>query len=277
MTQQSKKLNITMVGCGKMGASMIHGWLAANLINRAQILDPNDIDDSLSSHPDLFHVKLMESLFQEEKEHKTDVIILAVKPQIMDMICPQLQSILPNGIPVISIAAGKNIAFLQNSLSAATPIIRTMPNTPAAIGKGMTALCASNNVTDDHKTIATRLIDAIGQTTWIDDEAQMDAITAVSGSGPAYVFYLIEAMANAGEKVGLSKEQAMQCARQTIIGAAALAEHDAQTDASTLRQNVTSPGGTTQAALDVLMDGSLQNIMDKAIAAAHKRGKELAG
>ncbi len=276
MTQPLKKLNIIVIGCGKMGASMIHGWLAANLINHAQILDPHDIDDSLSSHPDLFHVKLMESLFKEGQDHKTDIIILAVKPQIMDMICQQLQPILPDGIPVISIAAGKSIASFQNALSAVTPIIRTMPNIPAAIGKGMTALCASTHVTDDHKVMATRLMDAIGQTTWIDDEAQMDAITAVSGSGPAYVFYLIEAMASAGEKAGLSKKQAMQCARQTIIGAAALAEHEDQTDAATLRQNVTSPGGTTQAALDVLMDGSLQDIIDKAIAAAHKRGKELA-
>jgi len=276
MTQQPKKLNMTIIGCGKMGASMIHGWLGADLVKRAVILDPHDINDSLLSHPDLFHVKLMESLFKNETDHKTDVVILAVKPQIMDIICQQLQPILPDSIPVISIAAGKSITFFQSTLSATTPIIRTMPNTPAAIGKGMTALCASDNITDNHKAMATSLMNAIGQTVWIEDEAQMDAITAVSGSGPAYVFYLIETMANAGEKAGLSKEQAIQCARQTIIGAAALAEHDAQTDTATLRQNVTSPGGTTQAALDILMDGSLQNIMDKAIAAAYKRGQKLA-
>lgn len=251
---------------------MIHGWLKANLIKHAEILDPYDIDDSLSSHPDLFHVKLMESLSLA----KTDIVILAVKPQIMDDICQQLTTIMPAHIPVLSIAAGKSTAYFQKQFSADTPLIRAMPNTPAAIGKGISALCATNNVTDQQKAIALHLMDAVGQTIWIDDESQMDAVTAVSGSGPAYVFHIIEAMAQAGEKAGLSKDHAMMLARQTVIGAAALAESEGDTPVSILRQNVTSKGGTTEAALQMLMDGQFQKIMDKTILAAQTRGKELA-
>lgn len=150
-----------------------------------------------------------------------------------------------------------------------------MPNTPAAIGQGMSALFATKNVTDAQRTMATDLLSALGKTIWLDDEEQMNAVTAVSGSGPAYVFLLIEAMANAGEKAGLSPEQAMLLARQTVIGSAALAADEQNISASTLRKNVTSPGGTTEAALNVLMDGKFQDIMDKAIEAATNRSKEL--
>ena len=266
------QLNITVIGCGKMGAAMIHGWVKANLIKHVQILDPYDIDDSLTSHPNLFHVKLMESLSLS----KTDIIILAVKPQIMDGVCQELSKILPSHIPVLSIAAGKTTRYFQTHLSKDTPIIRTMPNTPAAIGKGISALYATQNITPAQKEMASDLLNAIGSTIWIDDEAQMDAVTALSGSGPAYLFHMIEVMAQAGEKIGLSQEHALQLARQTIIGSAALAEEQSDTPASILRQNVTSPGGTTEAALNILMNGSFQDIMDETITAAYKRGKELA-
>ncbi len=265
------QLSITLIGCGKMGASMIHGWLGANLIKHAEILDPNEIDDSLSSHTDLFHVKLMESLSLA----KTDIIILAVKPQIMDDVCAELSKILPAGIPVISIAAGTSTAYFEKQFSKDTPIIRTMPNLPAIVGQGITALYASDTVSKNHKDIASSLLNAVGETIWLDDESQMDAVTALSGSGPAYVFYMIEVMAQAGEKAGLSKEQAVKLARQTVIGAAALAKVDHDTPAPILRQNVTSKGGTTEAALKILMDGKFQNIMDETIQAANQRGKEL--
>ncbi len=255
-----------------MGASMIHGWLDANLVKHAEILDPNEIDDSLSSHNDLFHVKLMESLSLA----KTDVVILAVKPQIMDDVCTNLAKILPAEIPVLSIAAGKSTTYFEKQFSKDTPIIRTMPNTPAAIGKGISALYATDNVTQEHKDIANSLLNAVGKIIWLDNELQMDAVTALSGSGPAYVFYMIEAMAQAGTRVGLSKDHAMTLARQTVIGAAALAESDHDTPASTLRQNVTSKNGTTEAGLKLLMDGKFQDIMNKTIQAANKRSKELA-
>ncbi len=255
-----------------MGSALLHGWHNAELLQSVQILDPYDIDPSLLSYPQLFHVKLMESLTWDD----CDIVILAVKPQIMDDICGRLKQILPANIPVLSIAAGKNIAYFQKHMGIDTPIIRTMPNTPAAIGKGMTALYATDNVTSAQKDMAYALMRAVGQALWLDDEALMDAVTAVSGSGPAYVFYMIEAMAKAGEKVGLSGDQAMQLARQTVIGAAALADDVQNTPASILRQNVTSPGGTTEAALNILMQGDFQDILDSAIEAAFKRGKDLA-
>ena len=271
--------NISIIGCGKMGAALLHGWFEAKLLNNAQVLDPYDIDPSLSNNPQLFHVKLMESLSWD----KTDIVILAVKPQIMDEICGDLKQILNakdlgknlSNIPVLSIAAGKSTSYFQKHLGADAPIIRSMPNTPAAIGQGISALYATDNVTPAQKQMAEKLLNAVGQTIWIDDEAQMDAVTAVSGSGPAYLFYLIEAMAQAGEKIGLSPDQAMMLARQTVIGASALADKSHDTPASILRQNVTSKGGTTEAALEVLMSADFQDTLDKAIQTAFKRGQEL--
>lgn len=254
-----------------MGTSLIQGWDAAGLLKRADILDPGGIPDSLMNLQSLFHVKRAENLgFQD-----SDIVTLAVKPQIMTTVCHGLKEILPDGFPVLSIAAGKSTTYFQEQFSKDTPIIRAMPNTPAAIGKGITALYATDTVTDEQKAMAEELMGAAGQTLWLEDEDQMDAVTAVSGSGPAYVFYLIEAMALAGEKAGLDKEHAKQLARQTVIGAAALAEKEKGLPATILRENVTSPGGTTEAALEVLMDGQFQDLMDKAIAAATARGKEL--
>ena len=254
-----------------MGSALIQGWDSANLLKRADILDPDGIPDSLKNLQSLFHVKRAENLgFQD-----SDIVTLAVKPQIMGTVCQGLKEFLPAGFPVLSIAAGKSTAFFQEQFSKDTPVIRAMPNTPAAIGKGITALYATDNVTDDQKAMADALMGAAGKTLWLNDESQMDAVTAVSGSGPAYVFYLMEALTLAAEKTGLSIEQSRQLARQTIIGAAALAEQESGLPASILRENVTSPGGTTEAALKILMDGKFQEIMDKAIAAATARSKEL--
>ena len=258
-----------------MGTALLHGWYKAKLLNSVQILDPYDIAPSLLSYPQAFHVKLMESLELD----KCDIIILAVKPQIMDSICGDLKQILTTNhslhIPILSIAAGKNIAYFQKHLGDNIPIIRTMPNTPAAIGQGISALCATDNVTNAQKDTAYALMSSVGQALWLDDEVQMDAVTAVSGSGPAYVFYMMEAMAKAGENIGLSAEQAMSLARQTVIGAGALARHENETPVFKLRQNVTSPGGTTEAALEVLMSGDFQDALTQAIKAAYKRGQDL--
>lgn len=254
-----------------MGSALIQGWMGADLLERAEILDPEGIPDSLSHYKNLFHVKQGGQLDLQ----RSDLVILAVKPQIMDLVCAGLKEFLPDGLPVLSIAAGKSISYFQTHLPDGTPLIRTMPNTPAAIGRGMTALYATDNVTDGQKAMAEALMSAVGKTLWMDDEEQMNAVTAVSGSGPAYVFYLIEALAAAGEKVGLSAEQSMTLARQTVIGAAALAEDEKTIPAAMLRRNVTSPGGTTEAALDVLMNGEFQELMDRAILAAKDRGTEL--
>jgi len=248
-----------------MGSALIEGWQQADLLKRVDIVDPEVtqevIQKRFTAYENLFHVKPTASLGYAD----SDLLILAVKPQIMGQICTNLSESLPHDLPVLSIAAGKNISYFQKNLHDSQPIIRTMPNTPAAIGAGITALYATDNVTDTQKDMATVLMKATGQTIWVEDENLMDSVTAVSGSGPAYVFHLIEALASAGTKVGLSEDQAMQLARQTIIGAAALAKQEAKTPAEVLRQNVTSKGGTTEAALEVLMNGDFQEIIDQTV------------
>lgn len=254
-----------------MGGALIQGWDQAGLLKRAEILDPGGIPDSLMNLQSLFHVKRAEMLGFED----SDIVTLAVKPQIMTTVCQGLKDLLPPGLPVLSIAAGKSTTYFRQQFSSGTPVIRAMPNTPAAIGKGIAALYATEAVNESQKQMAEDLMAASGQSVWLEDEEQMDAVTALSGSGPAYVFYLIEAMTIAGEKAGLQKDTARKLARQTVIGAAALAEQEKGLPASILRENVTSPGGTTEAALQVLMNGEFQDLMDKAIAAATARSKEL--
>jgi pyrroline-5-carboxylate reductase len=176
----------------------------------------------------------------------------------------------------ISVAAGTPIAYFEGILGAATPLVRAMPNTPAAIGKGITALIGNNASDASHVSLAQALLSAVGQTVALDSEAQMDAVTGVSGSGPAYVFHLIETLAAAGVAQGLPSDLAMQLAKATVAGAGALAEESAE-DPAQLRINVTSPNGTTQAALEVLMDkqSGFPALLDQAVAAATNRSKEL--
>ena len=264
-------LRITLIGCGKMGAAMMQSWIASGLIEYAEVLDPQAPDELITQHSNIDHVTELSDLSLD----KTQAIILATKPQIMDDICGELKGLIPQGVAVISVAAGKNTAYFQKNLGEDTPIIRAMPNTPAAANKGMTALFTAENTDDAYRNIAQSLMSAIGQTLWIEDEQQMDAITAVSGSGPAYLFHLIEVLAQAGEKAGLSAENAMVLARQTIIGAACLADNTPEITAETLRENVTSPKGTTEAALNILMDGRLQSLFDEAIKAAKTRSQKL--
>ncbi len=270
---QKQKFNITVIGCGKMGAAMIQGWLKKDLLNHIDIVDPHDIPPSIAQSERVFHVKQLDSSTLK----RTDMVVLCVKPQIMDIVCDGLKDMLLKATPILSIAAGKNLSYFESQFGEDKSVIRTMPNLPATISKSMTALIANKSVTADQKELADMLMKAIGETTWIEDESLMDAVTAVSGSGPAYMFHLAEVMANAGEKLGLSPEQSMVLARQTVIGAAALLEQSEDITAAQLREAVTSKGGTTEAALDVLMDGQMQEVYDKALLAAYMRGKELAG
>lgn len=255
-----------------MGEALMQRWLAANLLNRSDIIDPSGVPDSLLHHNEVVHIKSIE----EAELIEANIVILCVKPQIMDIVCAGIKNYLPKGVPVLSIAAGKDVKYFEAQFAPSTPIIRVMPNLPATIGKGISALYANDAVTPMQKEMAQALFDAAGQTLWLEDESLMDAVTALSGSGPAYVFHLIEVMASAGEKLGLPQDQALMLARQTVIGAAALTEDQPQTSPATLRQNVTSKGGTTEAALEVLMDGRWQKIMDKALTAARDRGRDLA-
>lgn len=265
---------ILLVGCGKMGGAMLEGWLTSGLpASEVLIQEPNpspDLTAFCSSHG----VSLSPV---QSPPRKPSVIIMAVKPQVMDAV---FQTVAPHAGPatiILSIAAGKTIASFAQFLPARSAIVRAMPNTPAAIGRGITVLCPNANVTPPQRALCEQLLTAVGETGWLADESLMDAVTAVSGSGPAYVFLLAEAMTKAGTDAGLDPELAARLARATIAGSGELMRQSPQVEAATLRQNVTSPGGTTAAALDVLMtsDG-LPSLMSRAIAAAVARGKSLA-
>ncbi len=263
---------IGIAGCGKMGAAMIHAWLASKTTSHIHILDPNGLPPDLALEEKITYCPDESAFILAAKNW--DILVLAIKPQTMDAFAKSMQA-LPKDVPILSIAAGQSIKSLKSKFGSARPIIRAMPNTPASIGKGMTVACTEEQTSPDLKEIANNLLSKLGKMEWIKEENLMDAVTAVSGSGPAYVFYLVETLTEAGVKSGLDKALATTLARQTVIGAAALAEIDMATPAETLRKNVTSPGGTTEAALTVLMDGRFQSLMNEAVAKATARGKDL--
>lgn len=268
-------LSIALIGCGKMGSALLRGWLASGQIRHVYVLDPGGL-------PDEFEDEVPARITFYDKPETfagarapASVFVVAVKPQIMDEVCNAIKKTIPPDALVLSIAAGQAIAKFEGYFGANQPVIRSMPNTPAAIARGITVGCPNKNVAPAQKALADGLLKAVGSVEWIEDESLLDAVTAVSGSGPAYVFLLIEAMAAAGVKAGLKPDFAMKLARQTVTGSAALAEAD-PLPAETLRKNVTSPGGTTAAALEILMSPpGMQSLFDKAIAAATARSKEL--
>lgn len=266
------RYKIALAGCGKMGAAMATAWLNAGIVTRLDILDPSPLPADIAAHKAVT-AYTDESAFRVNADH-WDVLIIAVKPQILVPLCQNLLP-LPAHTLVLSIAAGQSLTSFANIFGLHHPVIRAMPNTPAAIGRGMTVAVAAQPVMQPQKDMADALLSALGKTTWIKDENLMDAVTALSGSGPAYVFYLIEAMAKAGAAAGLPEDMAQTLARQTVIGAAALAESDPATPADILRANVTSPNGTTAAALEILMHGEFQDILTRAIARAAERSREL--
>lgn len=261
---------VMLVGAGKMGMAMANGWLKAGLQPKDLILvDPKPSDfavDFAGEHGLLLIAKMQDQPMR--------VVVLAVKPQIMETVLADAKGSLAPDTLTLSIAAGISLDTLTSGLETQR-VVRTMPNTPAQIGKGVTGAVAAKGVGEDDRQAAEALLSASGKVLWFEDEGQLDAVTAVSGSGPAYVFYLVEAMTAAAEAQGLSPEASAILARQTVIGAAALMEAD-PTAAAQLRENVTSPGGTTAAALAVLMDDDgMKPLLAKAMAAAHKRSVEL--
>lgn len=258
---------LVLLGCGKMGSALLGGWLANGVVPGAVwVIEPNPSDWLRGTG-----VHLNEGL-----PAAPAVALLAVKPQMMGAALPSLVA-LGNGSTVfLSIAAGTRVAVLAGTLGERTPIIRAMPNTPALVGRGMSVLIPGPGVTPAQMDLAEALMAAVGETRRLADEALMDAVTAVSGSGPAYVFHLIEAMAAAGVAEGLDPETAMALARATVTGAGELA-HRSPDSAEQLRVNVTSPGGTTAAALRVLMapDTGFPALLREAVKAAADRGREL--
>lgn len=277
MTTKSTRLDnigiLALVGAGKMGGAMLEGWLALGL-------DPRNVV-VIEPHPSPEMVALSQKgiVLNPPADAVTNIatIVLAVKPQVAPDVMPSVAPLASASTLVLSIMAGKTLGFLQAAFPNAA-IVRAMPNTPAAVGRGMTVAVPNAAVTAEQKQRAHDLLAASGAVEWISDESLMDAVTAVSGSGPAYVFLLAEALAKAGVAAGLPADLSATLARETVAGAGELL-HRSTLDAATLRKNVTSPAGTTAAALDVLMsdDGGLDPLMLEAVAAAAKRSRELAG
>jgi pyrroline-5-carboxylate reductase len=263
---------LVLLGCGKMGSAMLQGWLADGMDPAAvTILDPfpSDWVKARAAEGVRLNVALPTA---------PAICVLAVKPQMMGEALPSLQALGGGSTVFLSIAAGTTLAVFEAALGENSPIIRAMPNTPAAVGRGITALVGNARITDQQMDMADGLLQAVGQTVHLTSEADMDAVTAVSGSGPAYVFHMIEALAAAGEAEGLSPEMAMALAKATVAGSGALAEAADETP-SQLRVNVTSPNGTTQAGLEVLMDETdgLPPLIARTVKAAADRSRELAG
>lgn len=267
-----KPLTIAVAGYGKMGSAMVKTWASSPFVAAIDVLDPFPLIEDIP-HKDKVTGYTEAAVFVENAD-QWDILVLAVKPQSMDNLC-KLLSLARKDLPVISIAAGKKMEYFTKQFGDHQPIIRVMPNTPASIGQGMSVAIASHAVTDIVREHTKFLFTCLGKFEWIDDEGLMDAVTALSGSGPAYVFYMIEALTEAGVKSGLPYLLADTLARQTVIGAAALANDDADTTPAKLRENVTSPNGTTAAALVSLMDGRFQELINEAVAKATLRGKEL--
>ena len=263
---------LVLLGAGKMGGAMLDGWLARGLSPRKLLViepQPGKAVKALTRRGLKLNPK--------GKAAAAAAIVIAVKPQTAPDAVPPLVPHVGKGTLVLSIMAGRTIGFLEKALPAGTAIVRAMPNTPAAIGRGITVAVANGKVTARQRKQASDLLAAIGAVEWVSDETLMDAVTAVSGSGPAYVFLLAEAMTKAGIAAGLPPELAARLARETVAGSGELL-HRSALDAATLRQNVTSPGGTTAAALEVLMGpGGFDELLTRAIAAATRRGRELAG
>jgi len=261
---------LIIVGCGKMGSAMLEGWLAQG-VSPAQVwvLEPRPSARLLALKNTGLHLN-------SALPDAPALCLLAVKPQYMQEALPQLRSI-QNGLTLyLSIAAGVTLAALAAGLGS-VPIIRAMPNTPAAIGKAITAIIGNTLVSPDNMALAETILGSIGETVLLDSEAQMDAVTAVSGSGPAYVFYLIEALVAAGIAQGLPAPLATRLATATVAGAGLLAAKGG-TPAAQLRVNVTSPGGTTEAGLKRLMDrdSGLMPLIERTVAAAARRSRALA-
>lgn len=262
---------ILLAGAGKMGSAMMTGWLNAGVaLSRIAVIEPHLSDD-------LRKLAALDLRINPTRDEAGDLaaLVVAVKPQTFGEAALLLKAFTSPATLVVSIMAGMTIGKIGQGCGGA--VVRSMPNTPAAIGRGMTVAVAAPAVSAAQRAFADALLRATGAVEWVDDEALLDAVTAVSGSGPAYVFLLAEELARAGVAAGLPTDLATKIARETVSGSGELL-HRSDLDAATLRKNVTSPGGTTAAALDVLMstDG-LQQLMTRAIAAATRRSKELAG
>jgi pyrroline-5-carboxylate reductase len=266
----SAKQQILLIGFGNMGQALARGWLAkGRAAATIQVVDPVPGARAVAEQLGVSaHARLGGS------SARADVVVLAVKPNQFAAVLPACADLAAAGAVFLSIAAGKTLGALTSGLGRAA-VVRAMPNTPAAIGKGITALVANPAASAEQRALCTELMTAVGAVVWIDDERQMDAVTAVSGSGPAYVFLLIESLEQAARELGLAAPLARQLALATVAGAGAYAAA-ADAEPAELRRRVTSPNGTTQAALDVLMaDPGMRELLVRAVRAAAERAQDL--
>lgn len=264
---------ICLIGAGNMGGAIVRGWLDAGVAAESiSVVDPSPnpvIAEALTGHG----VSIAASA---SEIGPCDLVLLAVKPQVVDAVLPSLTTLMTDDNVLLSVAAGVTIKQLAAPFGPNTRIVRAMPNTPAQVSRGVTVCCPNERVSAEQKATITTLLTTIGTVEWVGEEALMDAVTGVSGSGPAYVFHMVEAMAEAGRAAGLPDRLANALALQTVIGAGELM-HQAEEEPGQLRKNVTSPNGTTEAALKILMaEDGLSALMTKAVQAATDRSRELA-
>lgn len=274
LVEIGKDRPLVLVGYGKMGGALAEGWLARGLKREGLVVVEPALAPGKAVAKGVKRVADAEAL---PAGLQPRVVLFAVKPQSMPAVLPAYARFAGKDCLFVSIAAGKPIRSYEAALGNAARVVRSMPNTPAAIGRGMTVACAGSQVRKSDRALATKLLEAVGEVAWVEAEALLDPVTAVSGSGPAYVFLLIECLAAAGAESGLPADIAERLARATVAGAGELARLSSE-EASVLRKNVTSPGGTTEAALDVLLgEAGLGPLMRRAVQAATKRSRELAG
>ena len=264
---------ILLVGAGRMGGAMLDGWLAQGVsASRISVLDPAPSDALTSS------CRGRGVALNPTDVHRVDTLVLAMKPQGLDAASPDIEPWAAEGTAVVSILAGRTLADLAARFPRAGGCVRAMPNLPASVGRGVTGIASDGRLPEDAMARVERWLGAVGTVERLRDEGQIDVVTAISGSGPAYVFLLAEVLAKAGERLGLPPDLAARLGRATVEGAGELMHRNPAVAPATLRENVTSPGGTTAAALAVLMaDGALESLLARAAEAAHRRARELAG
>ena len=265
----TKRRGILLVGCGKMGGALLAGWKKKRLNQPLAVVEPQAVKLPVG-------VKRYATSDALPKRFAPAAVVFAVKPQSLGDALPAYRRFADGETVFLSIAAGKTLRVFARLLGDGASVVRAMPNTPAAIARGIAVACANARVTPTQRALCTRLLGAVGEVAWVEDEGLLDPVTAVSGSGPAYVFLLIECLADAGIAAGLPAELAMTLARATVAGSGELARLSSE-DAAQLRRNVTSPGGTTEAALKILMaEDGMAPLMRRAVAAATARSRELA-
>jgi pyrroline-5-carboxylate reductase len=267
---------VVLVGCGNMGGALLSGWLERGLsVGEITVVEPDERQSRLAAQRG---VTVLTEPREALRAKAPELVVLAVKPQIVVTVLPAYAPFAAAGSAFLSIVAGKPVAVLSAGLGARAAVVRAMPNTPAAIGRGISVAFANAETNEHQKALSDELLSAVGSVLWVEDETLLDPVTAVSGSGPAYVFLLAECLARAGEEAGLPADIARRLARETVAGAGELLARS-NVALETLRRNVTSPGGTTDAALSVLMDADsgLQPLFSRAVAVATRRSRELAG